>query len=132
MSTSDPNAGPNEFEAWLASEFEETGSFTALIVLVNIGEVAVTPLCSTHVNVIGPEVEWSELVLMFAGSGQEWDGAAFFPRQDAHGRPLDNPAARVALRALEQRLDDDRLVLNQGNFFDTSGRRMRIDEVTRQ
>lgn len=121
-----------EFEAWLAEEYEREGSFTALIVLVAIGDSTVTPLCSTYVNVIGAEVEWSELVIMFAGAGHDWDGAAFFPRQDSHGRPLDNPAARIHLRDLESRLDDDRLVLNEGHFFDRWGRRMRVDEVTRQ
>jgi hypothetical protein len=30
------------------------------------------------------------------------------------------------------RLDDDRLVLNEGHFFDKWGRRLRIDEVTAQ
>jgi len=68
-------------------------------------------------------------VVMLAGAGQPWDGAAFFPRQDGRGRPLDNPAARIDLRILETRLDADRLVLNEGNFFDRWGRRMRIDEV---
>jgi len=119
---------PNEFEPWLAEAFTATGVFTALIVLVRIGDTQVAPLCSTYVNVIGPEVAWNDMVVMLAGAGQEWDGVAFFPEQE-RGRPLDNPTARTRLRLLEQRLDDDRLVLNEGNFFDRRGRRMRIDEI---
>lgn len=128
MSTSEA-APPNEFEAWVASAFAEAGAFTALIVLVRIGETVVTPLCSTYVNVIGDAVAWGDLVVMFAGAGQEWDGAAFFPRRDPQGQPLSNPATRILLRELEARLDDDRLVLNEGEFFDRWGRRMRVDEV---
>jgi len=118
----------NDFEAWLAGMFDRDGAFTALIVLVRIGETSVTPLCSTFVNVIGSEAAWSDIVLMLAGSGQDWDGAAFFPRRD--DGPLDNNAARRMLRALELRLDADPLVLNEGHFFDRWGRRMRVDEVS--
>lgn len=117
-----------DFEPWLAGAFAESGPFTALIVLLRIGEAQVTPLCSTYVNVIGAEVDWSDMVVMLAGAGQEWDGVVFFPEQE-RGRPLDNPTARTRLRLLEQRLDDDRLALNEGHFFDRWGRRMRIDEV---
>ncbi|TDR84564.1 hypothetical protein [Enterovirga rhinocerotis] len=133
MSTSErPGDGGTQFEAWLAAEFEEGGSFTALIVLVEIGETTVTPLCSTHVNIIGTEVSWGDLVVMFAGAGHDWQGAAFFPRRDRNGRPLDNPTARLLLRELEGRLDEDRLVLNEGHFFDGFGRRMTIEEMTKQ
>lgn len=131
MSTGEVPSGA-DFERWLHREFEEAGSFTALVVLVGIGETTVTPLCSTYVNVIGTEVAWSDLVVMFAGAGQPWDGAAFFPRRDGHGRPLDNPTARIMLRELEARLDEDRLVLNEGEFFDAWGRRMKIEEITKQ
>lgn len=119
---------PAEFEPWVADAFAEAGAFTALIVLVRIAETQVTPVCSTYVNVIGPDVAWNDMVVMLAGAGQPWDGVAFYPEQE-RGRPLDNPTARTRLRLLEQRLDDDRLVLNEGHFFDRWGRRMRIDEI---
>lgn len=131
MSTSEP-AGEGAFERWLTQEYQDGGSFTALVVLVAIGETTVTPLCSTYVNVIGTEVEWSDMVVMLAGAGQAWDGVALFPRRDDHGRPLDNPTARIALRELEAKLDEDRLVLNEGQFFDAWGRRMTIEEMTKQ
>jgi hypothetical protein len=81
------------------------------------------------VHVIGDEVDWGEIVVLFAGSGVAWDGAAFFPERGPNAGPLDNPAARLRLRALEARLDLDRLVLNEGHFFDKWGRRMKIEEV---
>lgn len=131
MSTSEPPPpGDTDFSEWLVREYANGGDFTALVVLVDIGELKVTPLCSTYFNVIGDEVEWSDIVVMFAGSGATWSGAAFYPVRGQNGGPLDNPTARIKLRELESRLDDDRMVLNEGQFFDTWGRRMRIDEVT--
>jgi hypothetical protein len=117
-----------DFERWLTREFADRGAFTALVVLVEICEMQVTPLCSTYFNVVGDEVEWSDIVIMFAGAGREWDGAAFFPVVGSSG-PLGNPAARLRLRELEIRIDNDRLVFNEGQFFDKWGRRMTVDEV---
>jgi len=116
----------------LAAEFAQTGAFTALAVLVEIAERSVMPLCSTYFNVIGDEVDWDEMTILFAGAGREWDGAAFFPQIAADGGPLDNPNARLRLHELESRLDADRLVLNEGHFFDKWGRRRKIEEITTQ
>jgi len=123
------SGGATEFDRWLRAEFGDGGAFTALVVLVEIAGVRVNTLCSTYVHVIGDEVDWGEIVVLFAGSGVNWDGAAFFPERGLHAGPLDNPTARLRLKALEARLDLDRLVLNEGHFFDKWGRRMRIEEV---
>lgn len=130
MSISEQTPGATDFERWLPSVFAEAGAFTALVVLVDIEGTRVTPLCSTYFNVIGDEIAWDDIVLMFAGSGADWDGAAFFPATGTAGGPLDNPTARLQLRALEARLAEDRLVLNEGRFFDRRGRRLKIEEVT--
>jgi len=114
-----------DFDRWIAEEFARTGAFTAVVVLVSIEGVKVNPLCSTYLNIIGDEVDWGEITVLFAGSGTQWDGAAFFPV----GGPLDNPTARIKLQELEARLDEDRLVLNEGNFFDKWGRKLKIEEV---
>jgi len=132
LSISDPQGGKTDFDTWLREEFARTGSFTALAVLVGIGETKVSPLCSTYFNVIGDEIDWSEITVLFAGAGQDWDGASFFPLIGPDGGPLDNPNARLKLRELEARLDDDRLVLNEGHFFDKWGRRMKIEEIAVQ
>jgi hypothetical protein len=121
-----------DFERWLTRQFADSGAFTALVVLVEITETRVTPLCSTFFNVIGDEIGWSDVVEMFRSSGRQWDGAAFFPTAASGGGPIDNPTARTRLRELEAKLGDDRLVLNDGHFFDLWGRRMQIDEVTTQ
>ncbi|HVM77712.1 MAG TPA: hypothetical protein VMU06_01745 [Stellaceae bacterium] len=131
MSISENGGGATEFDRWLRAEFREGGAFTALVVLVEIAGVRVNTLCSTYVHVIGDEADWGEIVVLFAGSGVNWDGAAFFPERGPHAGPLDNPTARLRLKALEGRLDLDRLVLNEGHFFDKWGRRMRIEEVER-
>jgi hypothetical protein len=132
LSISEPGGAPTDFDRWIVEEFASTGAFTCLVVLVDIGESTVTPLCSTYFNVIGDETSWGEIVLMFAGAGVEWSGASFHPVTAPDGGPLDNPAARVSLRTLEERVTDDRLVLNEGNFFDKWGRRLQVDEVELQ
>ena len=128
MSISETEGDAAPFDRWIVAEFARRGGFTCFVILVEIKDTAVTPLCSTYLNVIGDETRWSDIDVMFAGAGVKWDGAAFFPSLDSEGL-LDNPTARVRLRLLEQRVDDDRLVLNEGAFFDKLGRRMRIDEA---
>ena len=48
------------------------------------------------------------------------------------GGPLDNPTARLRLHELESRLDANPLVLNEGNFFDKWGRRLKVEETELQ
>jgi len=74
-------------------------------------------------------VKWGEIAALFAGSGQTWDGAAFFAQTGADG-PLDNGEARARLRALEARIRADRLTVNEGDFFDTRGRRLQVEEIS--
>lgn len=132
MSTSETAGGATEFDAWIAEEIAARGPFTALVVLVEIGERSVTPLSSTYLNVIGAEVDWREILTLFAGAGVPWDGASFFPVTAPDGGPLDNNAARVGLRLIEERVKAERLVLNEGFFFDRHGRRMMIEEMPAQ
>lgn len=128
MSTSDTGDVP-DFNDWIVSEFEERGAFTALVVLVGIGERSVTPLASTYLNVIGKDVDWLEIQALFAGAGVNWDGASFYPATAPDGGPLDNAAAREQLRAIEERVKAERLALNEGFFFDRHGRRMMVEEA---
>jgi hypothetical protein len=116
-----------EFDRWLAEMHGRVGDFTALVVLVDIAGAAVVPLCSTYLHVIGSDVDWAELVIVFAGAGQNWNGAAFFPTQGRHGGPVDNPTAQLRLRELEGEVQRNRLVLNDGHFFDSFGRRIKIE-----
>jgi hypothetical protein len=129
LSISEKDALASDFDRWISAEFARSGPFTAFALLVEIAGSKVVPLCSTYFNVIGDEVDWDEITVLFAGAGQQWDGAAFFPQRSTGGGLLDNPNARQRLRQLEKRLDDDRLVLNEGHFFDKWGRRMMIEEL---
>lgn len=128
MSTSETGEVP-EFNDWIESEFDERGAFTALVVLVEIGERSVTPLVSTYLNVIGAEIDWLEIQALFAGAGVKWDGASFYPATAPEGGPLDNAAARERLREIEERVKAERLALNEGFFFDRHGRRMMVEEA---
>jgi hypothetical protein len=119
-----------EFDDWLAGMLREHGTFTVLVILTAIGEGSVAPLCSTYMHMIGDEVDWQDIKVMFAGSGQSWDGAAFFPTKAEAGGPIDNPTARLRLAELEAKVSHDRVVLNEGHFFDTNGRRIKIEPST--
>lgn len=121
--------GRTDFDRWLGAAFAEIGSFTALVVLVDIAGSKVTPMRSTFMNVIGDETYWMEVVALLQSAGVAWNGVAFFPVTGIEGGPLDNDAARARLREVEKRLAEDRLVLNEGHFFDEWGRRLKIEEV---
>ena len=125
MSTSDRT----EFDEWVASMVGQLGEFTVLVVLADIGERSVTPLCSTYFHIIGDEVDWDDITVMFAGSGQNWNGAAFFPTKANSGGPIDNPTARLRLQELEAKVTEDRMILNDGHSFDTLGRRIKIEPL---
>lgn len=65
-------------------------------------------MCSTYLHVVGLEIDWNEIVVLFAGAGHEWDGASFFPHTAPDGRSLHNPTGRLRLLELEGRIDADR------------------------
>lgn len=129
MSTSETEGGAPDFDEWIVEEFAARGAFTALVVLVEIGERSVVPVSSTYLNVIGAETSWLEIVVLFAGAGVQWDGASFYPVTAPDGGPLDNASARIGLRAIEMRVKAELLALNEGFFFDRHGRRMMVEEA---
>ena len=122
-------AGPTPFDLWLGERYREGGAFTMLIVLVRIGELEVDLLRSTHLHVIGDETSWRELTRLFEGAKVPWNGAAFFEADPVAGL-VEDPNAKLLLSDLVARLHENRLVLNDGHFFDKQGRRLRIDEAT--
>lgn len=116
----------SDFKGWIDAEFADRGAFTALVVLVEIGERSVTPVVCTYVN-IAAEIDWPEVVTLFAGVGIPWDGASFFPAAAPQGGPLDDAAARARLIEIEQRVRAERLALNEGFFFDRHGQRIMVE-----
>ena len=115
-----------DFDRWLGKLFRK-GPFTALIVLVRIAPPKVEPLRSTFVHVVGDEIDWGDIVLMLRGAGTNWDGAAFFPTRGADGGLVPDETARIRLRELEGALTENRLVLNEGAFFDVWGRNLKVE-----
>jgi hypothetical protein len=116
-----------DFERWLGKMVRK-GPFTAIIVLVKIAAPKLEPLRSTFVHIVGDEMDWGDIVLLLRSAGVSWDGAAFFPMREDGGLVPD-ALARTRLRELETALDQDRLVLNKGEFFDVWGRRLQVTEA---
>lgn len=125
MSTSEPL----NFEAWLKSHYGQTGGFTALIVLLEIGEERVSAVSSTYVHLIGDELGWADFAALMSKSGRVWDGVVLFPEtSDGHG-PIPDMLARIRLREAEARIAEDPIHINDGHFFDRWGRRMKVEET---
>ena len=118
-----------DFDRWLSARFAETGTFTALIVLLHIADPHVTPVCSSYVNVIGDEIDWDEMTVLLQGSGIGWDAVAFFVETADGGGVLTSVEANRRLKDLTLAIDADRLHLNRGQLFDRLGRRLLIEEV---
>ncbi|MGH6796827.1 MAG: hypothetical protein ACREDI_00380 [Roseiarcus sp.] len=116
-----------DFDDWLARTFRRVGAFTMLIVLVEIGETSVALLRASYLHVIGDETNWPEMARLFAGSGAAWNGAAFF-QADRTGL-IGDALAKARLGSLVQRLKEDRTLLNEGEFFNNQGLRLRLEEI---
>lgn len=129
MSNASVAARPTEFDDWLAAMVLRHREFTVLVILTAIGEGKVTPLCSTFLHVVGDEVSWGEVKTMFESAGRDWDGAAFFATKAHGGGPIDNATARRRLAELQEEVRADRMVLNEGHFFDTLGRRIEVEPL---
>ncbi len=120
------------FDEWVVHEFRRSGGFTALVVLIEIGDFTVVPLRSTFMHVIGEELDWMRLCNLLTSAGVTWDGVLFATLSAPEGGPVEDAQARISLRALERRIAEDRLVLNDGHFFDKWGRRLKIEEALPQ
>lgn len=132
MSRLETNRDISRFDDWIAEEYRRTRGFTALIVLVSIGNLEVLPLRSTFLHVIGDELDWLTFVETMRAAGVSWDGVAIVPIVDDDGGPVEDSKARVALRDLDKRIVEDRMVINEGHFFDKWGRRMKVEEAQAQ
>ncbi|MCO5132067.1 MAG: hypothetical protein M9932_16130 [Xanthobacteraceae bacterium] len=118
------------FDDWIVKEYRRTKGFTALIVLVSTANLGVVPLRSTFTHVIGDELDWHQFSMLMRGAGVAWDGVLIMPVSDDNGGPIEDSRAAEALHALEDRVNEDRMVVNEGHFFDTWGRRMKVEPAT--
>jgi len=124
-------SGPalTDFDDWLMRTYARVGAFTVIVILVDIGEISVTPLRSTHLHVVGDEIRWPEMARLFDGAGVSWNGAAFF-QADRAGLVADDEAKR-RLASLVRHVNEDRKILNDGEFFNPSGLRLKLEEIAR-
>lgn len=131
MSRSDTDGRSlNRFDDWIAHEYARTEGFTALVILVAIDGISVTPLRSTWFHVIGDEIDWNGVSALFSRAGARWDGVVFATlSDDKAGGPVADALARIELEGLTQELAEDRLVLNRHHFFNRDGLRLQIEEV---
>jgi hypothetical protein len=118
-----------DFDDWLVETFARVGSFTMLIVLVEIDETTVSPLASSHLHVIGDETRWTDMIDLLAGAGAAWNGAAFY--QADRGGLIEDETARKRLSSLTRHLQGDRSLLRHSEFFNANGLRLKIEEIGR-
>jgi hypothetical protein len=116
-----------DFDDWLVETFARVGSFTMLIVLVEIGETSVSLLASSYLHVIGNETRWSDMTDLLSGSSVPWNGAALF--QGDRGGLIDDATARQRLSSLTRHLEKDRSILTHSGFFNAQGLRLKIEEI---
>jgi hypothetical protein len=116
-----------DFDDWLVQTFAQVGSFTMLIILVDIGETTVSLLASSYLHVIGDETRWADMATLLATPGVPWSGAVFF--QADRGGLVTDAAAQQRLASLTRHLHGDRSLLRHGEFFNPQGLRMQIAEI---
>jgi hypothetical protein len=116
-----------DFDDWLVETYAKVGSFTMLIVLIEIGETSVALLASSYLHVIGNETRWADMVDLLAGAGTTWTGAAFF-QADRTGL-IDDTTAGQRLAELTRHLQKDRSILTHSEFFNAQGLRMKIEAI---
>jgi hypothetical protein len=123
------NSKGTEFEHWIAERFAATNGFTALILLVNLGNDKVELISCSYVHVIGDEVRWRDMKTMLDASRRKWDGFAVFAESPPAGGPLIDIVAKARLQERIDEVTVNRMVLNDAGFFDAHGRAIRIDPV---
>jgi hypothetical protein len=116
-----------DFDDWLVQTFTQVGSFTMLIILVEIGETTVSLLASSYLHVIGDETRWNDMQDLLAAAGVNWSGAVFF-QADRSGL-IDDTTAQQRLSSLSRHIQGDRSILRHGEFFNPQGLRMQIAET---
>ena len=116
-----------DFDDWLVETFARVGSFTMLIVLVEIGETSVSLLASSYLHVIGDETRWNDMTDLLSGPNVPWNGAAFF--QGDRGGLIDDATAQQRLASLTKALEKDRSLLTHSEFFNADGLRLKIQEI---
>ncbi|KGD87303.1 hypothetical protein [Rhizobium sp. YS-1r] len=116
-----------DFDDWVVATYGEVGSFTMLFVLVRVGETSVDLLRSAYLHVVGDELRWPDMVQLFGSAGVEWSGAVFY-RAGREGL-VEDREAKPRLSSLVRKLNEDRSLIRDGEFFNADGLRLTIEEI---
>jgi hypothetical protein len=117
----------SDFDDWVIDTYAETGSFTMLFILVSITEIKVELLRSAYLHVVGHELRWPDMTSLFKGAGVNWSGAVFY-RAGREGL-VEDREAKVRLASLVRKLEEDRSLIRDGEFFNKDGLRLMIEEI---
>ncbi len=117
----------SDFDDWVIDTYAETGSFTMLFILVSITEIKVELLRSAYLHVVGDELRWPDMTSLFKGAGVNWSGAVFY-RAGREGL-VEDREAKVRLASLVRKLEEDRSLIRDGEFFNKDGLRLMIEEI---
>lgn len=123
-----PRTG-TDFDAWIASRFGETRGFTAVILLLSIGDDRIEPISCAYVHVVGDEVTWRDMRAMLDASRRRWDGVAIFVEAAPGGGPVIDIVAKARMQERIDEVTMNRMALNDAGLFDSAGRAIRIDPV---
>ncbi|MDI7860356.1 hypothetical protein MRS76_00175 [Rhizobiaceae bacterium n13] len=118
-----------DFDDWVVATYGEAGSFTMLFVLTRIGETNVDLLRSAYLHVVGDKLRWAHMVDLFRSAGVDWSGVVFF-RAGREGL-VEDGQAKARLASLVRKLDEDRSLIGDGEFFNAQGLRLKIEEIKR-
>src|SRR3981081_1873647 len=64
-----------DFDDWIVATFARIGSFTMLIVLVEIGETSISLVASSYLHIIGDETRWPDMVDLLTDTGRGGNGS---------------------------------------------------------
>lgn len=120
-------ATETDFDDWVIDTYADAGSFTMLFILVSISETKVELLRSAYLHVVGDELRWPDMTKLFAGAGVNWSGVVFY-RAGREGL-VEDSQAKARLASLVRKLDEDRSLIRDGEFFNKDGLRLMIEEI---
>lgn len=116
-----------DFDDWVIDTYADAGSFTMLFILVSISETKVELLRSAYLHVVGNELRWPDMAKLFSGAGVNWSGVVFY-RAGREGL-VEDSQAKARLTSLVRKLDEDRSLIRDGEFFNEDGLRLMIEEI---
>lgn len=120
-------AADTDFDDWVIDTYSDAGSFTMLFILVSISETKVELLRSAYLHVVGDELRWPDMAKLFASAGVNWSGVVFY-RAGREGL-VEDKEAKARLSSLVRKLEEDRSLIRDGEFFNADGLRLMIEEI---